>query len=140
MTLVVPTSIPIITFDPEETPTPSPIPSICAGQLLEPSEDLLSCFAWAAAYNVSSGTLEHITGSLSCLFDTPICVPLACEIDYFFGYFTCEELVAQYSNDDIAVSVTQFLAWNPHLQGDCNQVVHAQRAPPPRVGIGNPLG
>ncbi|KAL4936505.1 hypothetical protein BDV06DRAFT_216622 [Aspergillus oleicola] len=100
----------------------------CHGQLVEPDEDnSLPCLFMSDAYNVSTGTLEHVTGSELCDFEDPICLPLPCELDILYGRNTCEGLAEKYSTDDAPVSVTQFLAWNPHLQGLCDRVNQVQR-------------
>ncbi|KAL5041073.1 hypothetical protein BDW71DRAFT_201664 [Aspergillus fruticulosus] len=104
---------------------------ICHGQLVEPDEvNSLPCLYMSDAYNVSTGTLEHVTGSEICDFQGPICLPLPCELDTLYGRNTCEGLAKKYSTDDARVSLTQFLAWNPHLQGTCDRVNQVQRVPP----------
>lgn len=36
-------------------------------------------------------------------------------------------LAAKYSTEESPVSLTQFLAWNPYIQGTCDRVNHIQR-------------
>ncbi|KAL2821417.1 hypothetical protein BDW59DRAFT_150071 [Aspergillus cavernicola] len=98
----------------------------CYGQLVEP-DDSLPCIRMSDAYNVSTGTLVHITGSPMCSFESAICLPMPCEIDIIYRNPTCEELAAKYSTDDLPISLTQFLAWNPHIQGSCDFLNHVQR-------------
>ncbi|CEL06914.1 hypothetical protein ASPCAL10082 [Aspergillus calidoustus] len=91
--------------------------STCLGQFVEQTDPELTCFELADTYNVSTGTIVHITGEVDCYFETSICLPLPCDIDRFDGNPTCEDLIARYSMDEFPVSLTQFLAWNPHIQG-----------------------
>ncbi|KAL4945824.1 hypothetical protein BDV06DRAFT_218899 [Aspergillus oleicola] len=116
---------------------PQLLPSTCHGQLVhpgDPEEVPPTCIGLADAYNVSIGTLDHITGyNGMCHFDTPICLPPPCDIDMFYGNPTCEELAAKYSTPERPVSLVQFLAWNPHIQGQCdflNHVQHVCKGPP----------
>ncbi|KAL4902739.1 hypothetical protein BDW74DRAFT_169329 [Aspergillus multicolor] len=97
------------------------------GQFVKATDDRLPCLRMADAYNVSSATLEHITGSTSCSFEGAICLPKPCELEVIYGHSTCEGLATKFSADDAPVSLTQFLAWNPHLQGSCDRVNHVQR-------------
>ncbi|KAF9891873.1 hypothetical protein FE257_003358 [Aspergillus nanangensis] len=104
----------------------------CDGQLVEADDHdppLSTCFDWSDFYNVSSGTLEHVTGSdiWSCFIKGAICLPKPCEIDIVSGDNTCEALAAKYSTDDSPVSLIQFLAWNPYLHGTCEDVYLVQR-------------
>ncbi|KAG2420417.1 hypothetical protein HFD88_005218 [Aspergillus terreus] len=101
----------------------------CDGQLVKADDHdpPLPCLRLADIYNVSSGTLEHITGSRLCSFEGAICLPKPCEIDIVYGSNTCEALAAKYSTDDSPVSLIQFMAWNPHLQGTCDRVNTVQR-------------
>ncbi|KAL4879022.1 hypothetical protein BJY04DRAFT_220618 [Aspergillus karnatakaensis] len=124
-TLVIPSHIVTATATP--TPNPPPTTATCQGQIVDTEDQALGCLGLADAYNVSSGALVAITGSRSCYFNSSICVPLPCQIDHFFGHRTCDELAARYSTDDFPISVTQLLAWNPHLQGTCDLVAQAQR-------------
>lgn len=58
----------------------------CHGQLVEFDEDdLLPCLFMSDAYNVSTGTLEHVTGSDICEFEDQICLPPPCELDILYG-------------------------------------------------------
>ncbi|KAL2827355.1 hypothetical protein BDW59DRAFT_171377 [Aspergillus cavernicola] len=77
---------------------------------------------------LSTETLVHITGDDACQFQSSICLPFACEIDFFYDNPTCEELAGRYSTAEFPVSLTtQFLAWNPHIQGSCSFLNHLQR-------------
>ncbi|KAL2830491.1 hypothetical protein BDW59DRAFT_177835 [Aspergillus cavernicola] len=99
----------------------------CDGQFVKATDDRLPCLQMSDAYNVSSGTLEHITGSSSCSFEGAICLPKPCELEITYGHNTCEGLARKFSTDDGPVSLTQFLAWNPYIQGSCDRVNHVQR-------------
>ncbi|KAL4801183.1 hypothetical protein BDV18DRAFT_149844 [Aspergillus unguis] len=102
--------------------------SACQGQLVDPDQDAYRpCIMMADAYNVSTGTLKYITGSSSCSFDSPICLPKPCEIDVFYDNPTCEELASRYSSDLQPVTLTQLLAWNPHIEGSCGSLNFVQR-------------
>ncbi|KAL4790836.1 hypothetical protein BDV19DRAFT_393688 [Aspergillus venezuelensis] len=108
-----------------------PLPEICNGQLILPSdarEVFFTCREIANAYNVSTRTLEHIAGSWMCDFDQPICLPPPCEIELFYGNPSCEELAARYSTPERPISLVQFLAWNPHIEGRCDFLNHVQWA------------
>ncbi|KAL4941851.1 hypothetical protein BDV06DRAFT_212346 [Aspergillus oleicola] len=115
------------------TPSSSTVPGApattdtCHGQLVEPSNDPLPCIRMSDAYNVSTGTLKYITGSDSGSFESAICLPLPCELDIIYGSQTCEGLATKYSTNESPVTLTQFLAWNPHIRGTCGRVNHVQR-------------
>lgn len=50
-----------------------------------------------------------------------------------------EELAAKYSTDDSPVSLIQFMAWNPHLQGACDRPNLVQRVCKGLVVSMNPI-
>ena len=127
-------------------PTAPATTDTCNGQFVKATDDRLPCLQMSDAYNVSSGTLEHITGSSSCSFEGAICLPKPCELEIIYGHNTwygvpssltnvwysinipCSEgLATKFSTDDAPVSLTQFLAWNPYIQGSCDRVNHVQR-------------
>lgn len=60
----------------------------CDGQLVKADDHYppLPCLYLSDIYNVSSGTLKHITGSNGgCSFEGAICLPKPCEIDIIYG-------------------------------------------------------
>ncbi|RAH80511.1 carbohydrate-binding module family 18 protein [Aspergillus japonicus CBS 114.51] len=101
--------------------------SSCLGQLVQPRK-LFYCPDLTDTYNVSTGTAYHITGDNSgCQFTEPICLPLPCELDTVYLNPTCADLAARYSTDNNEVTVTQFLSWNPFIQGSCGSLYTGQR-------------
>ncbi|KAL4908188.1 hypothetical protein BDW74DRAFT_174881 [Aspergillus multicolor] len=95
----------------------------CHGQLIEPDEGgPRGCFALSDAYNVSTGTIIEVTGDYSCVFDSPICLPLPCEIVQIRKRPTCEELAAE-----LSISLFQLLTWNPSIGGRCDFLGWFQR-------------
>ncbi|KAL6230225.1 hypothetical protein BDW75DRAFT_234554 [Aspergillus navahoensis] len=107
-------------------PTAPATTDTCDGQFVKATEDRLPCLQMSDAYN-GSGTLEHITGSSSCTFEVAICLPKPCELETIYGHNTCEGLATKFSTGDAPVTLTQFLAWNPYIQGSCDRVNHVQR-------------
>ncbi|KAJ1704780.1 hypothetical protein NYO67_13065, partial [Aspergillus flavus] len=67
------------------------------------------------------------TQNQDCRFDSPLCLPKPCEIDTVWGKTTCEELAARYSTEELPISETQFLSWNPNILGACSWVHNSQR-------------
>ncbi|PLB44169.1 hypothetical protein P170DRAFT_416613 [Aspergillus steynii IBT 23096] len=127
-TLFIRPTIPTSTVPATTVPSTPATTDTCDGQFVEADDDKrLPCLRMSDTYNVSTGTLEYITGSYSCYFEGVICLPKPCELDIVYGSNTCEALAAKYSTDDSPVSLTQFLAWNPYLQGTCDRVNHVQR-------------
>ncbi|KAL2860034.1 hypothetical protein BJX68DRAFT_275493 [Aspergillus pseudodeflectus] len=116
------TTVPSTSTTTNQSPT-----GTCLGQFVEQTDPELTCFELADTYNVSTGAIVHITGEADCYFETSICLPLPCDIAQFDGNPTCEDLIARYSTDEFPVSLTQFLAWNPHIQGSCRFLNHLQR-------------
>ncbi|KAE8326141.1 hypothetical protein BDV39DRAFT_216108 [Aspergillus sergii] len=109
------------------TGTPLPSPTSCPGQLIEPSDSWMGCREISDKYNVSTGAVVDATQDKQCQFDTPLCLPKPCEIDTIWGKTTCEELAARYSTDELPISETQFLSWNPNILGACSWVHNSQR-------------
>ncbi|KAK1146011.1 hypothetical protein N8T08_003659 [Aspergillus melleus] len=127
-TLFIRPTIPTSTVLATAVPSTPATTNTCDGQLVVADDDnRLPCLRMSDTYNVSTGTLEYITGSYSCSFEGAICLPKPCELDIVYGSNTCEALAAKYSTDESPVSLTQFLAWNPYLQGSCDRVNHVQR-------------
>ncbi|RAK80817.1 carbohydrate-binding module family 18 protein [Aspergillus fijiensis CBS 313.89] len=98
----------------------------CSGQLVLPGA-ILYCNDLTDTYNVSTGAAIHATGDTACQFDKPICLPLPCELDTIYHFPSCEDLAARYSTEDHNVTLTQFLSWNPYIQGSCGYLNAAQR-------------
>jgi hypothetical protein len=59
--------------------TAPPATTTCGGQLLQPAG--LNCREIAGQYGVPEGVVTIASGSHSCIFDQPICLPRPCELD-----------------------------------------------------------
>lgn len=53
----------------------------CLGQLVQPFDSYRSCFNISDTYNVSTGAVIAATSDNFCSFDSPICLPLPCDLD-----------------------------------------------------------
>lgn len=129
------------------TTSVSPASTTCLGQLVEPFNTSRSCFNISDTYNVSTGTIIAATGNFGCHFDSPICLPLPCEIDvvwdspsWYVPHIThcyrvnnqlnltrSQDLATRYSTESNNITLTQFMAWNPTILGSCRFVNHVQR-------------
>ncbi|GAD95926.1 hypothetical protein PMAA_036450 [Paecilomyces variotii No. 5] len=86
-------------------------------------------------YNVSTGDVRLATGSFDCYFNTTVCLPHPCPIVTVWKSPSCASLALLASNSTYNVSESQFLAWNPNIQGSCGGVSNGQR-----VCLGAPGG
>ncbi|RAK98437.1 carbohydrate-binding module family 18 protein [Aspergillus ibericus CBS 121593] len=117
----------VVTATGESTTTAAATATSCLGQLVQPRK-LFYCNDLTDTYNVSTGIAYHVTGDKSgCQFSEAICLPLPCELDTVYHNPTCSDLAARYSTDDHEVTLTQFLSWNPYIQGSCGSLNSAQR-------------
>jgi hypothetical protein len=100
----------------------------CTGRVVRPSETPLFCNNLADRYNISTGELKIITKSSGCQFAGAICIPLPCNTQVIKTYTeTCKGLAAQLSNATHPVTIEQFMAWNPYLEGSCDEITLDQR-------------
>lgn len=85
-TLFIQPTIPTSTVPPTTSPGTPATADTCDGQLVEADNDNpLPCLQMSDIFNISTGTLEHITGSYSCSFKGTICLPKPCELDIVYG-------------------------------------------------------
>ncbi|PON25458.1 LysM domain-containing protein [Trichoderma gamsii] len=100
----------------------------CAGQLIKPpTASNIYCQELAQQYNVTTGDLMAATNDPFCEFDSPICLPLACDGEIIWDGQSCDQLALQYSNSTNNVTTLMFLSWNPNIVGDCQRLAPGQR-------------
>lgn len=72
-------TMPVPTPTTTGTTTAASPSTTCAGQLVSPPAQPMSCNALSAQYGVTTGDLTVITNDWACQFSTPICLPLPCD-------------------------------------------------------------
>ena len=128
------------TSAPDFTPT-------CAGTKILPTDSAMGCRKLAEKYKVATGDLIIRTGNFGCTFETELCAPLPCELEYLSpdGTYTwyvipgvlmlsawppvlplnrshSDTLRKEFSTGDTEISKEDFQAWNPFLVGGCETV------------------
>ncbi|KAJ5135679.1 uncharacterized protein N7515_004957 [Penicillium bovifimosum] len=128
LSVATPTATADSTIAMSSTASASSASASCLGQLIQPFDKYYrSCFEISDTYNVSTGAIVAATGDQSCQFDSPICLPLPCEIDIVWGNPSCQALATRYSTESNNITLTQFMSWNPTILGSCGFVNHVQR-------------
>ncbi|KUI67451.1 hypothetical protein VM1G_02901 [Cytospora mali] len=125
----------VITAQPDYDDAPVPALNLtvatgCSGQLITVSslDPNANCATIAQAFNVATGAVQDATGSQDCAdtSSSSFCLPLPCTIDQVPTGATCASLAAaaSYVNATVNFTVTtvQFLAWNPHINGICDNL------------------
>ncbi|KAK4210757.1 carbohydrate-binding module family 50 protein [Rhypophila decipiens] len=97
----------------------------CTGQTIVKStlDPNANCATIAQAFNVATGAVQAATGSDACLVSTSsICLPAACTLFQVpsSGTTTCDSLAKSFSTSSLNVTATQFLTWNPTINGLCD--------------------
>lgn len=103
------------------TTSSSVVTATCAGQIIPVSSTPLGCDPLSDMYNVTTGDLRAATNDYLCEITAPICVPSPCEIEVIWGG-VCSEIATELDTTNAA-----FLAWNPKIQGSCDNLVAGQR-------------
>lgn len=110
------------------TTTSGAATTTCAGQLIKPpAASNIYCQELAQQYNVTTGDLMAATNDAFCEFDSPICLPIACDGEVIWDGQSCDQLALQYSNSTNNVTTLMFLSWNPNIVGDCQRLAPGQR-------------
>ncbi|KAH8899990.1 hypothetical protein GQ53DRAFT_593861, partial [Thozetella sp. PMI_491] len=84
------------------------------------------CDAMSTKYHVATGDLQVAFGSAFCTPDenfAGVCVPAACRVMQVTYGTTCASVVGKIATADNNVTLTQFLSWNPNLQGLCDSLL-----------------
>ncbi|KAF2222117.1 hypothetical protein BDZ85DRAFT_274930 [Elsinoe ampelina] len=79
-----------------------------------------ACNELARQYQVATGELLKVTGSLECYSETPVCVPLQCNLLKVESGATCESIARRISNVNTTVNAAQLAVWNPNIMGACD--------------------
>ncbi|KAM7192192.1 lysM domain-containing protein-like protein [Rhypophila sp. PSN 637] len=100
----------------------------CTGQTIVKStlDPNANCATIAQAFNVATGAVQVATGSDTCVMSTSsICLPAPCTQSQVpsSGTTTCENLAASFSTSSLNITTTQFLTWNPTINGFCDALV-----------------
>ncbi|KAJ9138372.1 Carbohydrate-binding module family 50 protein [Pleurostoma richardsiae] len=83
------------------------------------------CDALSTTYNVTTGDLQVAFGEPFCSPDanfTSVCVPTGCTVMEISYNSTCDSVISGISTAENNITTIQLLAWNPNLQGFCDQL------------------
>ncbi|KAL9607542.1 MAG: hypothetical protein Q9167_007555, partial [Letrouitia subvulpina] len=115
-------TMPLPTATTTGTTTAASPSTTCAGQLVSPPSQPMSCNALSVQYGVTTGDLTVITNDWACQFSSPICLPLPCDTMKIGWGQTCESLRSSISTSGNNVTTAQFSTWNWRIVGKCDKV------------------
>ncbi|KAI4208887.1 MAG: hypothetical protein LQ351_008121 [Letrouitia transgressa] len=111
-------TMPVPTPTTTGTTTAASPSTTCAGQLVSPPAQPMSCNALSAQYGVTTGDLTVITNDWACQFSTPICLPLPCDTLKIGWGETCTGLTSATSG----ISFTDMRTFNTQINADCTNL------------------
>ncbi|KAH9221800.1 hypothetical protein DL95DRAFT_381567 [Leptodontidium sp. 2 PMI_412] len=85
------------------------------------------CNALSTIYNVTTGDLVVAFNDQWCAPDadfTSVCLPAGCTVMAIPLNSTCASVIEDISTPESQITTTQLLAWNPNIQGLCDQLMN----------------
>lgn len=104
----------------------SPPDGECNGQLVVKStlDPNANCQSIATAFNVATGAVQWAIGNSNCsISQSSVCLPAPCELHEVPDGATCDSLSTTFSTTNLTVTSTQFLTWNPYVNGLCDDLL-----------------
>ncbi|KAH0366144.1 hypothetical protein KCU65_g5538, partial [Aureobasidium melanogenum] len=92
----------------------------CDGQVIASGS---GCAALSAKYGLTTGDLQKLTGSDTCVISASTCFPAACTLGTVPTGATCESFATSIS---VNTTTVQLLLWNPNIQGLCDRLTAGQ--------------
>lgn len=104
----------------------SPASGDCDGQLIVKSslDPNANCESISSYFNVATGSVQWATGSVNCVLNqSSVCLPAPCTLQQVPEGATCDSLAAAFTSTNLTVTTAQFLAWNPNVNGLCDNLL-----------------
>ncbi|THY54577.1 hypothetical protein D6C97_05682 [Aureobasidium pullulans] len=92
----------------------------CDGQIIASGS---GCAALSTKYGLTTGDLQKLTGSDTCVISASTCFPAACTLGAVPTGATCESFATSIS---VNTTTVQLLLWNPNIQGLCDSLTAGQ--------------
>lgn len=92
----------------------------CDGQIISSGS---GCTALSAKYGLTTGDLQKLSGSDTCVISASTCFPAACTLQTVPEGSTCDSFATSLNAN---ITTVQLLLWNRNIQGLCDSLTAAQ--------------